>query len=76
MQEIVNQWLLFLTDFIIDLQKNGKVRKDVKAKDIASDMLAIYQGYITLWKLTKENRHIDLMEKKFMELAKTVEISH
>ncbi|EMJ89636.1 TetR/AcrR family transcriptional regulator [Leptospira meyeri] len=73
MKEIVDAWLVILTDFITSLQKNKKVRNDIKAREIASDMLAIYQGYVTLWKLTKDSRNIDSIEKKFKELAKNVE---
>ncbi|MCG6151686.1 TetR/AcrR family transcriptional regulator [Leptospira bandrabouensis] len=74
MKEIIDQWLEILTGFIVNLQKNGKVRTDLKAKDIAFDLLSIYQGYVTLWKLTKDKRHIDLLEKKFTDLVKDVGI--
>ncbi|MGJ4751706.1 TetR/AcrR family transcriptional regulator [Leptospira kmetyi] len=74
MEEISRDWMKLLSDFVSGLQKNGTVRKDLKAKDIAFEMLAIYQGHVTLWKLTKNMQHIEAMDRKFKELAKNVEL--
>ncbi|TGL75224.1 TetR/AcrR family transcriptional regulator [Leptospira yasudae] len=73
-EEISRQWIGILSDYIVGLQKKGIVRKNLEARTIALDMLAIYQGYVTLWKLTNEIRYIEMMDGKFKELTRKVEL--
>ncbi|TGK04012.1 TetR/AcrR family transcriptional regulator [Leptospira semungkisensis] len=73
MEEISQDWIKQLSNYVIDLQEKGKIRKDANAKDIALDMLSTYQGYVTLWKLTRNIKHIEMMDRKFKEIARNVE---
>ncbi|MEM7182769.1 MAG: TetR/AcrR family transcriptional regulator [Spirochaetota bacterium] len=74
MQQIMQDWLDILTSFIKKLQVNGLVRHDCTAKDIAFDMLSIYQGNVTLWKLTQSKTPIQAMERQFQNLNQKVSI--
>ncbi|TGK00459.1 TetR/AcrR family transcriptional regulator [Leptospira selangorensis] len=73
MEEISKEWISLLSEFIRSLQKDGKLKKDQNPSEIASEMLAIYHGHVTLWKLTRDSKQIETMDRKFKELAKSVE---
>lgn len=74
MEDISNQWIQLLTNFIQGLQAEGKIYNKINPKEIALDMLSIYQGNITLWKLTQNNQHIETMARQFKQLVERVEI--
>ncbi|MCX7998359.1 MAG: TetR/AcrR family transcriptional regulator [Leptospiraceae bacterium] len=74
LEEISRQWLQLLTGFITQLQSQGKVSSKVNPREVALDMLSIYQGNVALWRLTHNIQHIDTMERQFKQLAKNVEI--
>ncbi|MCX7998192.1 MAG: hypothetical protein N3A69_04465 [Leptospiraceae bacterium] len=47
--------------FISQLQNQGKIQKKINPTEIALDMLSIYQGIITFWRLTNNPKHISIL---------------
>jgi len=68
-KEIVNGWTIMVSGYIENMKKNGKLSVRTDSLILAKRFIFIYEGALTMWKLSGDMKYIEDLEFFVMNLV-------
>lgn len=66
LKEALNEWIFTLAEYFETCKATKQIDKDIDTKDLATQLVAIYEGNIQLYLLSGDKSYILRIEKDFM----------